>query len=94
MPNRPGMKICYRCAALEAVVRDLHWMARRYVDGRSSYAPGLFNDHVRTLQRLGIELNPTGDGTIWARDAMGRAFDGLTDEQAASSRIEGGEENP
>jgi len=72
-----------RCRALERIVVDLHWMARRYADGRASYATGLFNGHTRDLIRLGIHLNPTGDGTIWARDRMGRGCDGLTDEEAA-----------
>lgn len=68
---------------LRNVVVDLHWMARRYVDGRQSYATGLFNEHTRALVALGIPLNPTGDGTIWARDGGGRGFDGLTDAEAA-----------
>lgn len=69
--------------ALRRIAGDLHWMARRYVDGRSSYATGLFNAHTRALITMGVELNPTGDGTIWARDAMGRAYDGLSEEEAA-----------
>lgn len=71
------------CEALRRIAADFHWMARRYADGRSSYVTGLFNDHTRALLAMGVELNPTGDGTIWARDAMGRAYDGLTDEEAA-----------
>lgn len=69
--------------ALRRIAVDFHWMARRYADGRSSYVTGLFNDYTRALLAMGVELNPTGDGTIWARDAMGRAYDGLTDEEAA-----------
>lgn len=61
-------------------------MARRYVDGRSSYSTGLFNEHVRVLIKIGIELNYTGDDTIWAKDSMGRAYDGLTDEEASLGR--------
>ena len=68
--------------ALKQIVIDFHWMARRYADGRQSYATGLFNDHTRALLAMGIELNPTGDGTIWAKDSAGRAYDGLTDEEA------------
>lgn len=71
------------CEALRRIAADFHWMARRYADGRSSYVTGLFNDHTRALLAMGVELNPTGDGTIWARDAMGRAYDGLTDDEAA-----------
>src|SRR5690606_1647587 len=69
--------------ALRRIVVDLHWMARRYVDGRTSYATRLFNDHTRALVALGVELNRTSDGTIWARDGMGRAYDGLSEEEAA-----------
>lgn len=47
---------------------DLHWMARRYCDGRQSYAPYTHNSHTRTLLALGVPLNPTGDGTLWAAD--------------------------
>lgn len=58
-------------------------MARRYADHRSSFAPRTYNEHTRTLLMIGLRLNPTGDGTIWARDQGGRAFDGLTDDEAA-----------
>jgi hypothetical protein len=68
---------------LRRVAGDLAWMARRYCDGRMSYAPSLYNDYVRALLALGVPLNPTGDGTIWARDGMGRGYDGLGEEEAA-----------
>ena len=71
---------------LEEIITDLHWMARRYADGRSSYAPGMFNSHTRRLLKMGVRLNRTGDDTIWARDAMGRAYDGLTDKEASLGR--------
>ncbi len=72
---------------LRLICRDLHWMARRYADGRTSYATGMFNDRTRQLISLGVELSPTGDGTIWARDGSGsRAMDGLTDAEAAMGR--------
>lgn len=60
----------YQINKLIEIVKDFHWMARRYVDGRSTYAPSLFNDHVRALQQMGIELNPGSDNTIWANDGM------------------------
>lgn len=55
---------------LRRIVADLHWMARRYAHGRSSYAVGLLNDHTRALLGLGVKLNPTGDNTIWATDGQ------------------------
>jgi len=68
---------------LRRIVKDFHWMARRYADGRQTYATRMFNDHTRDLLKRGIKLNPTADGTIWARDAGGRSFDGLSDVEAA-----------
>jgi hypothetical protein len=73
---------------LRFIVRDLHWMARRYADGRSTYAPGLFNEHTQALLDMNVALDGGGsDKTIWARDGMGRAYDGLTDEQAAGAAL-------
>lgn len=72
-----------RIRILEDCAKTLHWMARRYADGRQSYATGLFNDTTRTLLSLGVELNPTGDHTFWARDLDGRGCDGLSEEEAA-----------
>lgn len=71
---------------LKNMCQELHWMARRYADGRRSYATCLFNDLTRILLHQGIDLNPTADGTIWARDGMGREFDKLTDEEAAMGK--------
>ena len=28
---------------LRRIICDIHWMARRYATGRSSYAPSMFN---------------------------------------------------
>lgn len=69
---------------LREIVVDYHWMARRYSDGRSTYATSLFNQHTRTLLDLGIELNRTSDNTIWARDGMGPRYDGLSEEERNS----------
>lgn len=71
-----------RIKNLEHIVKDFHWMARRYVHGRSTYATSLFNEHTRDLLGMGIKLNATGDHTLWACDGMGRAYDGLTEEEA------------
>jgi hypothetical protein len=60
---------------LETIIYDLHWMARRYADGRSSYAPGLLNRHVNELLEMGFNFKKP----LYARDGMGRNFDGLTD---------------
>lgn len=75
--------------ALKRHATNLHWMARRYADGRMSYVTGLFNDITRYLLVIGCELKPD-DGTIWARDGHGRAFDGLTDEETNMGTQPGG----
>ena len=59
-----------RLSVLEMIVKDFHWMARRYCDGRSSYAPALFNEHTQRLLDLGIILDGGSDGTIWAGDGV------------------------
>lgn len=66
---------------LAEIIRNLHWMARRYADGRSSYAPSLLNSHVKELVELGYELRPP----LYARDGMGRNFDGLSDEDVRAA---------
>jgi hypothetical protein len=35
------------------IVRDIHWMAVRYADGRKSYAPGMLNDALRKAYDAG-----------------------------------------
>jgi hypothetical protein len=52
------------------IVRDIYWMARRYADGRQSYAVGMFNDAIRKAYDAGwlehrIEAEPP-----YARDSM------------------------
>ena len=74
-------KKCARCFSLENIIRELHWMARRYTDDRSSYATSLFNDCTRVALNNGVKLK-TPDNTIWACDDMGRRFDGLSDAEA------------
>lgn len=66
-----------RVRSLEGSIRDIHWMARRYADGRSSYAPGLFNRATRALLAAGVALKEPH----FARDGMGRTFDGLSDAE-------------
>lgn len=73
--------------ALRRIMRDFHWMGRRYCDGWSSSVARLFNRDVRELTRelvlLGVRLHLTSDNTLFARDGMGRDVDGLTPEQVA-----------
>lgn len=60
---------------------DLQWMAKRYAEGRRSYAVSMVNQATRTLLALGIELNPCGEQTVWARDGGGFAYSGLSQEE-------------
>lgn len=68
---------------LKRIVVDFHWMARRYCDGRQTYATSVFNQNTRDLIAMGVRPNAIGDGTPWARDGGGRSYDLLTDEEAA-----------
>jgi hypothetical protein len=68
---------------LKKIASELHWMARRYADGRQSYVTHQFNEITRMLQSMEIDLKEAGDGTVWARDAMGRSFDGLSEKEAS-----------
>lgn len=66
--------------------RTLHWMARRYADGRQTYAAMTFNKVTRPLLAAGVVRRPEDhpDGTVWARDGSGnRQCDGLTAVEAA-----------
>lgn len=75
--NKKAPSLALKGPLSEYDLMSLHWMARRYADGRSSYSPGLFNDIARKLLAAGVELKTPH----FARDGMGRRFDGLTDEQ-------------
>lgn len=67
---------------LRQIAADLQWMARRYADGRRTYATAMLNEITRTLLLFGVTLNPTGDEILFARDGGGRAFDGLSEQEA------------
>lgn len=58
-----------REAQLEAIIRELYWMARRYAHGRRTYAPDYYNRAIAAALNAGVDLKPpSGDGTIWAKD--------------------------
>lgn len=68
---------------LKQIAVELQWMARRYADGRMTSATLTCNECTRNLLAMGIKLKATfDDQMIWARDAQGRDFDGLTAEEA------------
>jgi len=73
---------------LQRLIDLLHPLARRYADGRASAAASTCNDATRTLLTTGFDLSATevGAGTVWARDAHGPAYDGLSPQQRATVR--------
>lgn len=60
--------------ALKYIVAQTLWMARRYADGRSSYAVGMLNDAVHELDKAGLAHLFTGDP---AEDHKRFADDGM-----------------
>ena len=36
---------------LNSAIIDIIWMARRYAEGRKTYAPGMFNDAYKILKK-------------------------------------------
>ena len=46
---------------LKMILIDVMWMAFRYVDGRSTYAPAMFNMAVHKLDSLGLSHLYAGD---------------------------------
>lgn len=49
----------------------LQLFAKRYADGRSSYAPGWVNEVTRRMIGWGLEPNPGGEGVVWCKDGDG-----------------------
>lgn len=64
---------------LKEIIKDTLWMARRYADGRSTYAPTMFNNAVHRLDRLGLAHLHAGDsgenGKRFADDGMLGVYD-------------------
>jgi len=67
---------------LTEAAHEFHRMARRYCDGRMSYAPSSFNALVRKLRKADVKLSDP----LFARDGMGRDYDHLTDDEAAAAQ--------
>lgn len=57
---------------LKEAVAEIWWMARRYADGRSTYAPHQFNSVTQWLRSCSL-LTDTDNGELWASDGdLGR----------------------
>lgn len=52
---------------LHTALTEIWWMARRYADGRSTYAPYQFNIITQSLRESGL-LDDTDNGEKWASD--------------------------
>lgn len=71
-------------AQLRSIISDLYWMARRYADGRSTYAPSTYNAAIKRAIALDCHLPHTPGEGLFASDGSGRAdAAGLTEEENA-----------
>ena len=43
---------------LRSIVQDTLWMARRYADGRATYAVGMVNDAIDKADKVGVATSP------------------------------------
>jgi len=76
------MEKSLREQTLKYIIKNTLWMARRYADGRRSYATSMYNEAARMALSLGIiNENDNPDGTWWAEDSDGLEFSGLNEEE-------------
>lgn len=54
---------------LEHIIRETLWMARRYADGRMTYAPETVNKCIDETFELGIDLSGPAE-EIYAKDGI------------------------
>lgn len=54
---------------LEYIIQETLWMARRYADGRSTYAPGTVNKCIDKALEIGIDLSGPPE-EMYASDGM------------------------
>ena len=45
-------------------IKDIVWMARRYADGRKTYAPSMFNDAYDALRSQGYTEDENADEAV------------------------------
>lgn len=64
---------------LKEIIRDTLWMAQRYADGRSTYAPYVLNMAIHKLDGLGLAYLHVGDPAAehrrFANDGMFGKYD-------------------
>lgn len=49
------------------IVKEIWWMARRYADGRNTFAPHMFNEAMKKAEGW---IMDTDNGEIWAKDPI------------------------
>lgn len=86
-------------ARLKYILKETLWMARRYADGRMSYAVSQFNEAIHELDALGLanlhEGDSAEDGKRFADDGMFGRYDPETrkhvksDEKIVSGLLKG-----
>lgn len=55
---------------LKYIIRETLWMARRYADNRTTYAPYIFNECLDMAESLGVKIEDDIDIGKYARDGM------------------------
>lgn len=53
---------------MKKIIRDTLWMARRYANGRQTYAAGMVNGAIDAALSLGIEVEPDSVFGMYAND--------------------------
>ncbi len=54
---------------LESIILDIYWMARRYADGRQTYAVSMYNDAIELAVKIGLPIkNDPIAGSYFAQD--------------------------
>ena len=74
---------------LRQICIDLQWMARRYADGRSTYAPGIVNDATTYLLSIGVKLKNCAKEGLYANYGLQhKRFYAMTKQTAALQLIQ------
>ena len=79
--------------SLKKICVDLAWMARRYADGRQTYAVSMYNNCVTSLISMGVTLqgDRIANNSVWAKDGGGRVMDKLHDDHLNDTPVGRGE---
>ena len=70
MKTRSKKDIIRENETLRRICANFQWMARRYADGRSTYAVSMLNDNTYLLLNMGVQLTVGAEKKIFAQDGM------------------------